>query len=101
MYWAACGKKLPTLFTVKQKANSFLLDAKIDPPAAINKDVPEPLSNLIMECVRTSPVKRPKNMHDVASRLETIRHALAKNEAAAAVAAASVASPAAQHRVTA
>ncbi|HYO07516.1 MAG TPA: serine/threonine-protein kinase [Tepidisphaeraceae bacterium] len=78
MYWATCGKKLPTLFTVKQKENSFLLDAKIDPPAAINPDVPEPLSNLVMECVKTSPVKRPKNMNEVASRLETMRHALAK-----------------------
>jgi serine/threonine-protein kinase len=79
MYWALSGKKLPTLFTVKQKENSFLLDAKIDPPHAINKSIPETLSNFVMECVKTSPVKRPKNMNEVAQRLEVIKHALLKD----------------------
>ncbi|MEO6436117.1 MAG: serine/threonine-protein kinase [Tepidisphaeraceae bacterium] len=78
MYWALTGAKLPTAYTVKGKENSFLLDARIDPPHKINKSVPEPLGNLVMECVKTSPVKRPKNMNDVAARLETMRHALAK-----------------------
>lgn len=79
MYWALANKKLPTLFTVKQKENSFLLDAKIDPPHAINPAVPETLSNFIMECVRTSPVKRPKNMNEVAQRLEVLKHTLLKD----------------------
>ena len=78
MYWALTGTKLPTLYTVKKKENSFLLDARIDPPQAINKSVPDPLGNLVMECVKTSPVKRPKNMNEVATRLEVICHALAK-----------------------
>ena len=82
MYWTMTGLKLPTLYTVKQKENSFLLDAKIDPPAAINKLVPEMLSNLVMDCVRTSPVKRPKNMNEVATRLEVMRHAIAKADPA-------------------
>ncbi len=84
MYWALASKKLPTLFTVKQKENSFLLDAKIDPPHAINKSVPETLSNFVMECVKTSPVKRPKNMNEVAQRLEVIKHAILKDPALAA-----------------
>jgi serine/threonine-protein kinase len=79
MYWALAGTKLPTLYTVKKKENSFLLDARIDPPHAINKLVPEALGNLVMECVKTSPVKRPKNMNEVATRLELIRHAIAKS----------------------
>jgi serine/threonine-protein kinase len=78
MYWALTGTKLPTLYTVKKKENSFLLDARIDPPQKFNRNCPEPLGNLVMECVRTSPVKRPKNMNEVASRLETVRHAIAK-----------------------
>jgi serine/threonine-protein kinase len=78
MYWALTGTRLPTLYTVKKKENSFLLDARIDPPHALNPKVPEVLGNLVMECVKTSPVKRPKNMNDVVSRLETIRHAVAK-----------------------
>ncbi len=84
MYWALAAKKLPTLFTVKQKENSFLLDAKIDPPQAFNKTVPETLGNFVMECVKTSPVKRPKNMNEVAQRLEVIKHAILKDPAMAA-----------------
>src|SRR5687768_10253939 len=83
MYWSLTGKKLPTLYTVSKKENSFLLDAKIDTPAQIKKEIPEPLSNLVMACVKTSPVKRPKNMNEVATRLEVIRHAIAKAEGAA------------------
>ena len=79
MYWALANKKLPTLYTVKQKENSFLLDAKIESPRSVNKAVPENLSNLVMECVKTSPVKRPKNMADVAQRLEVVRHAIMKD----------------------
>ena len=88
MYWALAGTKLPTLYTVKKKENSFLLDARIDPPHAINKTVPEPLGNLVMECVKTSPVKRPKNMNEVANRLETMRHMIVKSMSPAEIAAA-------------
>ena len=82
MYWSLTGKKLPTLYTVSKKENSFLLDAKIDTVAELNPRIPLPLSNLVMECVKTSPVKRPKNMNEVATRLEVIRHAVAKAEGA-------------------
>jgi serine/threonine-protein kinase len=78
MYWSLSGKKLPTLYTVKKKENSFLLDARIDSPHTINPKVPEQLSSLVMECVKTSPVKRPKNINEVATRLEVIRHAVVK-----------------------
>jgi serine/threonine-protein kinase len=78
MYWTLTCKKLPTLYTVSKKENSFLLDAKIDTPAELNPQVPAPLSNLVMECVKTSPVKRPKNMNEVATRLELIRHTLTR-----------------------
>ncbi len=78
MYWALAERRLPTLFTVKKKENSFLLDARIETPHSINSQVPQQLSNLVMECVKTSPVKRPKDMSEVVSRLEVIRHAIAK-----------------------
>src|SRR5439155_14074222 len=78
MYWSLSSRRLPTLFTVKKKENSFLLDARIDTPHSIDKTIPEQLSNLVMECVKTSPVKRPKNMNEVANRLEVIRHSIAK-----------------------
>ena len=76
LYWALSGQKIPTLYTVKHDANSFLLDQKISTPHEINADVPENLSNLTMECVRTNPSKRPETMSEVASRLEAVRHSL-------------------------
>ena len=78
LYWALTGKKMPTLFTIKKSANSFLLDDRIPAPRVLNESVPETLSNLTMECVRNSPVKRPAAMAEVARRLEIIQHALQK-----------------------
>jgi hypothetical protein len=81
MYWALTGKKIPTLFNIKQDDNSFILHDKIETPADLNREVPEPLSNLIMECVKAAPLKRPEGMNVVARRLETIQHAVARRAA--------------------
>ena len=78
LYWALTGSKVPTLFTLKRTENSFLLDHKIPSPAELNPLVPEQLSNLVMECVRTNPAKRPHGMRDVGLRLEIIQHVLKK-----------------------
>jgi serine/threonine-protein kinase len=75
MYWTLSGSKLPTLFTVGKKENSFLLDTRIPTPRDLNAQVPEVLSNLVMECVKTSPARRPAGMMDLARRLEVIQHA--------------------------
>jgi hypothetical protein len=69
---------LPTLYTIKRTENSFLLDQKIPSPAELNPLVPEQLSNLVMDCVRTNPAKRPSGMRDVCLRLEIIQHVLKK-----------------------
>jgi serine/threonine-protein kinase len=74
LYWALCGRKLPTLFTLKKGDNSILSDELMSAPHTINPSVPEPLSNFVMECVRTSPSKRPADMSEVIHRLEIIRH---------------------------
>jgi eukaryotic-like serine/threonine-protein kinase len=81
MYWALAGQKMPTLYTVGKKENSFLLHDRIPTPASINKLVPEGLSNLVMECVKTDPLKRPRGMADIVSRLEIIHHALTRGTA--------------------
>jgi hypothetical protein len=47
-------------------------------PHTVKASIPEPLSNLVMECVRTNPLKRPTDMGELISRLEIIRHAAAK-----------------------
>jgi len=84
LYWALCGKSLPTLFTLKKSQNSFLFDDIMASPASLNPRVPESLSNLVMECVKTNPAKRPADLKEVARRLEIMRHAMRKHEALAA-----------------
>ena len=81
LYWALSGQKIPTLFTIKQDQNSFLLHDKIPTPSDLNPNVPAALSNLTMECIHMNPLKRPEGMTDVGRRLETIRHAAAKRSA--------------------
>ena len=79
MYWALCGNKLPTLFNLKKSENSFLVDAVMTSPRDCNKLVPETLSNLVMECVRTNPQKRPADMVELARRLEIILHVMRRD----------------------
>jgi serine/threonine protein kinase len=76
MYWALCGRKLPTLFNLKKSDNSFLVDDQMASPRDINPTLPETLSNFVMECVRTSPSKRPQDMVEITRRLEIIEHTL-------------------------
>ncbi len=85
LYWAVCGKTIPTLYTVnKQGDNSFLVDARIDTPQQLNPKVPAALSNLVMEMVATSPSKRPDSMEQVIQRLELVKHILRKEAGVAA-----------------
>jgi hypothetical protein len=78
LYWALTGKALPTLFTLKKGENSFLLDQSMPSPHDQNPKVPVPLSNLVMECVRTNPAKRPGDMADLSRRMELMGLSLAK-----------------------
>jgi serine/threonine-protein kinase len=85
MYFCLTGKKLPTLFTVGKGENSFLVDGQIPSPHEVNPLVPENLSNLIMECVRTRASKRPADMGELTRRLEVIRFGLERHGARVAV----------------
>lgn len=76
LYWALSGKKLPTLFTLAKGENSLLSDDLMETPRQANPSIPEPLSNLVMECVRSNPLKRPESMAVVKRRLEVIAHGL-------------------------
>jgi serine/threonine protein kinase len=84
LYWALCGRSLPTLYNIKKSENSFLFDDIMASPASLNPKVPESLSNLVMECVKTNPAKRPADLKEVARRLEIMRHAMKKQAAHAA-----------------
>ena len=83
LYWALCGRHLPTLFNLKKGENSFLFDDVMATPASICANVPEPLSDLVMECVKSNPAKRPQGLKVVGHRLEVIRYGMHKQAAAA------------------
>ena len=75
-YWMLSGAKLPTLFTLKKKQNSFLMADAIKSPHELNPQVPENLSNLVMECCRITPAKRPASMPELCRRLEIVVHTI-------------------------
>jgi len=78
-YWILSGQKLPTLFTLKRSENSFLVADAINPPKHFNPKVPEGLSNLVMECVRVTPSRRPQDMAEICRRLDIVQHSMAKS----------------------
>lgn len=84
MYWVLTGKNVPTLYTLKREENSFLIDGQTPAPKDLNPQVPEPLSNLVMECLKINPTKRPADMGLVIRRLETMLFAVQRQEEAAA-----------------
>jgi serine/threonine-protein kinase len=84
LYWALTGKTIPTLYTVNKGGdNSMLAHDLIQTPQDLNPTVPTPLSKLVMECVATSPSKRPASMDEVIQRLELVKHILNKQQSSA------------------
>jgi len=73
LYWALAGKAMPTLFTLKRTENSFLLDEKIQTPTEINPRVPQNLSSIVMDCIRTNVARRPADMGEVLRRLDIVK----------------------------
>jgi serine/threonine protein kinase len=81
LYFCLSGEKLPTLFTCGKGENSFLVDNRIRTPHEIKPEVPENLSNLVMDCVKIKAEKRPGDMAEVARRLEVMRFGLSRRSA--------------------
>jgi len=80
LYWALTGKNIPTRYTVSKKGkdNSFVVDERIPTPLDLNPKVPPALSGLVMDMVASRPAKRPAGMDAVITRLELVRHMMAK-----------------------
>jgi serine/threonine protein kinase len=49
------------------------------PPHMINPEIPQSLSDLIMECIRPDPARRPRDMDAVIQRLEETRDVAARH----------------------
>ena len=80
LYASLTGRNIPTLYTVKKADNSFLVDEAISSPRKIDTEIPEQISNLVMECIRTSPSRRPE-MAELIRRLEVMEFAMRRRAA--------------------
>lgn len=86
MYWALTGRTIPTAFTVNKKNdNAILADSLFETPRQINPQVPENLSKLVMECIATTPSRRPASMENVIQRLELVKYMLQKQQGTVAL----------------
>ncbi|MEW6251485.1 MAG: serine/threonine-protein kinase [Planctomycetota bacterium] len=77
MYWVTTGKWFRTLVTVAQPgATRIALESQRgnEPPHEVNPRIPVPLSRLIMECCEAPREKRPRDMREILSRLDVVRH---------------------------
>jgi serine/threonine protein kinase len=69
LYWVLTGKPIQTILP-KDDMIQLVADMRTPPPEELNPDVPGPLSKLILDCIHSSPAKRPKSMNVVMSRLD-------------------------------
>lgn len=72
LYWALSGQRIPTLYTVGRSQREVVAECRFPSPRQINDAVPQALSDLIMECLRLEPLRRPADMEEVIRRLEAV-----------------------------
>ena len=75
MYWALTGSNIPTLIPKKDK-NGFIIPQERKSPHEIRRQLPVDLSNLVMACAEDDPLKRPRNMYEIISKLDVMIHNL-------------------------
>ncbi len=69
LYWALSGQRIPTLFTVPKDQRDVVLECKFPSPRDLNPEVPQELSDLVMQCVHVNPLRRPADMAEILTRL--------------------------------
>lgn len=72
MYWVLTGINYPTEFAGSSSSDISRADAPRS-PRQINDKFPLALSQLIMECCKSNPQDRPKDMVQVDGRLKTVQ----------------------------
>lgn len=75
MYWALTGKHAPTLIPKKNKFGLPVVQPR-RAPHEIKKGLPLMISKLVMDCVEADAAKRPRNMMEVASRIDLMVHSI-------------------------
>ena len=75
MYWSLTGKNVPTLIPKKDTLDVWIRQP-LRAPHELHRLIPEPVSNLVMDCVKENPAERPRNMVEVGSRLDILIHGI-------------------------
>lgn len=76
LYWTMTGHKVPTYFTVDKADRDIVKLQKFPSPRELRPDVPEALSEFIMQCLRYNPGGRPTDMLMVLNKLEEFARGL-------------------------
>lgn len=74
MYWALTGKNVPTMIPQANDIAAMMGQKGFAAPHEIYNKIPISVSRLVVDCVKEEPVKRPKSMSDVISRLDLLIH---------------------------
>lgn len=72
MYWCVTDHHVPTMIPRQDIEVGLRQKRGIKPPVHFNPDLPVPLNNLILHCLRTRPHNRPVDMAEVRSRLQIV-----------------------------
>jgi serine/threonine protein kinase len=75
MYWSLTGKNVPTLIPKKDTLDVWIRQP-LRAPHELHRQIPEPISNLVMDCVKEDPAERPRNMVEIGSRLDILIHGI-------------------------
>jgi len=81
MYWVMTGKWYRTNLTVaKPGTTRIALESQRgnDPPHELNPRVPLALSKIVLDCCEAAKEQRPRDMRELVSRLEVVKHLLEK-----------------------
>jgi serine/threonine-protein kinase len=76
MYWAITGKNVPTLIPQSNDISVLLGQRQFSTPHQLRQRIPIGVSNLVMDCVKEEPEKRPPSMAEIISRLDLLIHSI-------------------------
>jgi len=76
MYWALTGKNVPTLIPQANDLAAMLGPKTFAAPHEVYSKIPMSVSNLVVDCVKEDPSKRPRTMSDIISRLDLMIHSI-------------------------
>ncbi|MFA5293294.1 MAG: serine/threonine-protein kinase [Phycisphaerae bacterium] len=76
MYWALTGKNVPTMIPQSNDLSAMLGQRKFPTPSQVYRKIPIGVSNLVMDCVKEEPERRPGSMVDIISRLDLLIHSI-------------------------